>query len=1506
MSLDWSNLRAWNGSQRHSFEELCCQIAAQAPAPPDSVFKRIGAPDAGVECIRTLASGAVWGWQAKFFLTPPTPAQWGEIDTSVRRALDSYPELHRYTVCLPIDRSDARIPERTSFMDRWNSRVAKWDGWAKATGRTVEFCYWGEHEILEALARREHSGRSRFWFNREVLDHSWLVAHLERSHADAGPRYSEKLNVHLEISEVFDGLERSDRFLQRLMRKWSEAWKQYNLVDSPHLRAAQLESFQHLTSEIQSLRKLILTAHDSVPTSTWPDAAILAAAKRVSTATWKCELDVEQLAQEAKGKALESGAKHLKAGQVPQDPRYQSEDYHLRMLGSRMQDLQELLSGVAARAASVGALLLEGDAGVGKTHLFCDLARRAVSESRVAIVLLGEKFTRDEPWLQIARQLGLPNTGADEILGTLSAAAEATGKKALLLIDALNEGEGRGLWPRYLAGFLAAVRRYPWVVIALSVRSSYTKVVIPASLDADRLVRVEHPGFRQAEVRATRAFFDFYKIERPTIPVLTPEFSNPLFLTLFCKGLKNAGLTRIPDGLEGISAIFGFFVSSVNEKLAGEERLGFDPQARLVDQAITALARTMAGDRQRWLPREQARDVVNAFLPRDRYEQTLFRGLIAEGVLSEEMFYVGRQQVEGVRFTYERFADHRIARHLLEQHLDASDPDSAFRPGTPLQSLTKDVWAAHRNRGILEAFSIQLPEQVSREFIELIPSAVEFEPVRLAFLDSLLWRRPSTIREETRELVNRHIVRDPEDLDRLLDVLLTVACNPRHPWNAEFLHLRLMRDSLPERDAWWSRYLFNAYGNHGAVDRLIDWALTTGGQSHHADEGVELCCVALTWFLTTSHRFVRDRATKGLVALLENRIKILRRLLARFREVNDPYIRERLYAVAYGCALRTTDRDSIEGLAQDVFNEIFASGSPPPHLLLRDYARGVIEMAAHHELIEDLDLGLIRPPYKSHPPAEPPSVEELETRYSTTVDRRFWDLWESVMLQGDFERYIIGTNNQTFEFTRRPLAEPWTAPLRTRYEEFVKGIPKRAQEAWERLEVIRETSRDLHAGRPLRWLQDWMDGLPEGTDVPTILDDLQEAYEERFFQRIGKKRRAEYEMHWKTYDPFAVDPDTWDHNSAQRWIFNRVMELGWSPERFGDFDSRIDDKGRSPHKAERIGKKYQWLAYHEYLARVADNFQFRPLNFDQVEQRYEGAWQAMWRDIDPSTLAGTVPLKREPTRHGDWNSASYDAWRFDLADESWLADESDLPNLLDLLRWTHPHDSSKWLLLDGSFGWEKPRLPDSEPHSGDRRRAALSISAHVVRSGDLERARKWAEHRNIWNGIPDGLETHQVFRGEYPWAPAFVSQYGTGSALIRNWSNCPVRLVPATNAYHWSGGDYDCSIDEAQNIQVPAALLVPKRHGLWPCPRPRAKLHIPGVSGGQKVFIARNPEWYERLKRRGREVLWLVVGSKAVWVGHSASVSRVGGAVWPTASGWQSSIVLQRDPPQREKRSGRR
>ena len=117
-----------------------------------------------------------------------------------------------------------------------------------------------------------------------------------------------------------------------------------------------------------------------------------------------------------------------------------------------------------------------------------------------------------------------------------------------------------------------------------------------------------------------------------------------------------------------------------------------------------------------------------------------------------------------------------------------------------------------------------------------------------------------------------------------------------------------------------------------------------------------------------------------MVNLLEEQPEVLVKILIVFREVDDTYILERLFAVAYGCVLRTTSEKAIEIISQQVYDQIFNVDKVPAHVLLRDYARNTVEYALYRQVNVTVDPNLIRPPYKSDWPDQLPSKGLRYTR----------------------------------------------------------------------------------------------------------------------------------------------------------------------------------------------------------------------------------------------------------------------------------------------------------------------------------------------------------------------------------------------------------------------------------------------------------------------------------------------------------------------------------------------
>ena len=436
-------------------------------------------------------------------------------------------------------------------------------------------------------------------------------------------------------------------------------------------------------------------------------------------------------------------------------------------------------------------------------------------------------------------------------------------------------------------------------------------------------------------------------------------------------------------GSHGITRIFESYLDVVNERLADPQRLDYDQNDRLVHKAVETLARQLAVS-HRWFARQDAQQIVSELLPGRDFSKSLYQGLIAENLLMELSFLGGEDgdmNQDFVVFSYERYADHITVNQWITDHVDQENPESAFTDAGGLQLLFDEDGFVPR--GILDALSIQVSEYLGRELVGLAPDILEYVEVREAFLNSLLWRNQNAFSKETANVLTE-LLKDEYFVTESRDTVVAAATLPDHPFNADFLDRVLRGETMPDRDTGWSIYLHEVRGTEGPVDRLVDWASTSPAKGP-VDKGpvekkaVDLAATTLAWMLSTPNRPLRDKATQALVCLLTPRPDSTVELVDRFADIDDPYVVERIYGVAYGTVMRSNDTARVCNLAALVYRRIFASGTPPAHILIRDYARGIMERALHLGCDLEVTEELIRPPYCSLWPSIPcrDCVEEL-------------------------------------------------------------------------------------------------------------------------------------------------------------------------------------------------------------------------------------------------------------------------------------------------------------------------------------------------------------------------------------------------------------------------------------------------------------------------------------------------------------------------------------------------
>ena len=553
----------------------------------------------------------------------------------------------------------------------------------------------------------------------------------------------------------------------------------------------------------------------------------------------------------------------------------------------------------------------------------------------------------------------------------------------------------------------------------------------------------------------------------------------------------------MPVGLRGITSIFDFYLSSIDQKLS--QFLNYDVRQGLVKHAVHRLANAMAEAADWSLPLDSARDVVNELLPRSGYEQSLFRHIESEGLIAvvPTFDYDGEDETmqEHVRFTYQRFADHIIVRSLLEKNLDLDEPSKSFQAGTVLHELTEDPSACNRNYGLIEALCVQLPEGIGKELHEVAPYAGKYSSVRSAMIESFIWRSAFSFTDASNEFVRTEIL-SRRDVDDYISALITLAPTPGHPLNADRLHRILAPLSMADRDSHWAIYLHSQWKQQGSVDRLIDWSWKHSDEYTCDDEVVRLSAIALVWFLTASNRELRDSATKGLIRLIKKRLHLLPHLIDLFLHIDEPYVSERLMAVAFGCAMRSTNDDDLAELAQHIYDKYFIPGSLPVHLITRDDARGVIEIAIQRGCKISIDIQAIRPPYGS----DWPTGVEFPTRTEANEFSGFAFYNTITNDFEDFSKYLTDFS----EWCPRRLGESRKASRKNLVRRFLKSLTARQMNAWDSLA---KAQRALLASDRRKYV--WRDTTTKEIEVAERAFILAER---KFMRTLGVGRRKRRSM----------------------------------------------------------------------------------------------------------------------------------------------------------------------------------------------------------------------------------------------------------------------------------------------------------------------------------------------------------------------------------------------------------
>lgn len=1000
-TVDFTKIRSAPKSRNDSFEALAVQLfrdSCRAPAGSTFVTLRGDGGDGGVEAYFRAPTGSVLGVQAKYFFQLGT-AELGQIATSLETALSNHPTLTEYWVYIPFDLTGRvagglRGKSQAERFEEWKQRVET-EAIADGAPLTVTLC---TASVMRAqlLAVDTQGGRRRYWFDDSVLTQEQIQHCMNEATAFAGPRYTAALDVVTDAHVGLDFFGGTGDF---------EAWREELLIpvlsEFRSLKGWGDECLSVLgRAEAQTARKLIdkvLAGGESIASvslAATGAADVKAALSNLLPLLTKVREAQEEAFFAEHGRERDTpGFRQLNAEYMCAFPAGKMDA--AREWGELALRLQAILASPEIGAATTQSLLLLGPAGIGKTHAIVSAALRRLRRGGHSLVVFGDDFGHAEPWEVIRSKLGFG--GAVEratLFESLQACADHTGLPFVIYIDALNESPRNTRWRNKLPELLTQCKPYSGVKVCVSTRDTYRNLVVDLRFPG---FAFEHSGFAGQEFEAVQAFAVHYGLDAEITPLFSPELTNPLFLHLACKTLKDEGRNALDVSLPGFAALLESHLKHCDALV--RERLHYSNPRNIVRAAMMRLAEVLTQN----LPHERTWDTcivaLQALVGSEVPAETLLKELEHEGLI---ILSAAGNDTWLVRMGYQRYGDLLRATSLVECAAQPSGVDLATL-ARKLSSVPED------DAGLLEAVATVLPEKTGVE-ITTGELGLDAALAHRLFIQSLPWRSRASITHEVYDHV-RAALSTPGLWRDVYEVFFRLSLVPKHHMNAvNWLGPFLRRQTLVNRDAFLSGAVFKSFTEKGAVWSLVNAALRAD-ISRWPAESRRLTAFTLAWLTATADRRVRDLSAKALARVVASQPDLGRALTDEFQTCDDDYILESISLSIYSACVVERDRraefiPALEGLLSPVFET--------SNVLVRDSVRLLGGLLQEVGISENLAKRLDAFPETISAPTAWPTLEDAKPLLELDGLPSNMKLWGAA-IGPDFWRYQVESRIGSFD-----------------------------------------------------------------------------------------------------------------------------------------------------------------------------------------------------------------------------------------------------------------------------------------------------------------------------------------------------------------------------------------------------------------------------------------------------------------------------------------------------------
>lgn len=828
-------------------------------------------------------------------------------------------------------------------------------------------------------------------------------------------------------------------------------------------------------------------------------------------------------------------------------------------------------------------IIVNGDGGTGKTHLLTKIANDLIYKDVPTIIFYGQTiYNFEENIKDIEKKMKI-----QDFFVEIAKVAEQSNETGIIIFDAINEARQEQI---DIIDYLIENIKGKNIKLVISYRNGDLKQQVLSLLN--NYPNITLYGFSDT-VEAAVKFSEYYNIEIGEI--LESNFaSNPLILKIFCEEYLNKGQEKGQRGYNTATFIFERYFIRISQSIINELRIVSNDGTIITgkifwNRIAKEIAQLMVKECRTYLFIQEFVTIVDN-LNLNISSSKIIEKLVVHKLIEANNMYIGNNERKiTYKFSFQRQSDYLIARYLLNTKEENESWDDFLNKQTTIKMLED-------NMSLIETLVEHIPIRTGKELFEFYDDK-KLYGFNYSYLLGLRYRSKESfgenIHNKQKEILN-YIKSTNLIEEDFFDWMITISSSmlvTYHPLNVVHYFSKLMSKLKNNiRDMYLKDFLYIDIirTRINSISKIPYYADLSKFNYNLKRNFVQL----FFWLLSVPDREIRDKSTKALTAFLASDLTLIDELIDIISNVDDQYIIERFICCVHSAHILNNDNSLLRKHYHKI-EKIFCL-KQISNMRIRHYI-----MLLNHLCY---DRNIVNTKKRFNNICKKPT---LKIEYISKNDfykllnktGKYNNVRFSISHMGDFARYIVESRMRDFIYYDKKVYDAF----KKEKQELICSLTTRQKYLYDKMLI---TSKQLEMNERNMYEE-------VNYDINKILElsmNYSNKWENLFNNSLGKRKKEKLN-NLNTNIEKCKDREI-PEQLYMTIILKKMFSLGYN-KKIEQYDKNKYSYDRHEHRIERIGKKYQWIAFFELLGECMINLQIK-----------KDAWHDYYDfiDIDIDTL----------------------------------------------------------------------------------------------------------------------------------------------------------------------------------------------------------------------------------------------------------------------------------------------